>query len=717
MIEPHTPNKKPSSPLHALLSFLVPGLGQLVAGRRSRGITILLSVLILGALSVWTIAQRARFPDYGASLLIFLKVFGQTLLLLIFLMALRRLLARYVLRDAVAEAFSGYGLAIVYLILVVMLTSNIVMLAGTSLDVREVHGLTAVLAAAILSGLWLWQASDAGHVAALPEKSPDPSMTLAIILICLLIFALGYNITNVDMGKAISEIDDFSRLLPDILWPWEQAFEYSQEVVEATQRVQAPCPPGAEGPPPTEPHPTDPWLSASPTCGDLGEREIVGGFIPGTELTLTGGNFPPGEIVEILWRNPIGNAFKPRGVGETEIMIDENGEFTSTLAIPDVVVSESTAQGDLIHTVIARQSSEEVFTGNLSEEMQLALTLMLETIMIGLMATFFGIVLAFPFAFLAARNIMAPIVSTLRRITGSIIGLILGIWLASYLTGQVINLLGGLERAPILIFVTMLVLIFGLGWLGFQLGGTLFARILRALNPTLQRVFITLLLGSLAALPGYFMGLAFSRGVRSIVLGAEVAALDETLFAFIGAALFAMLGAIYSARRSGEEYISIGMIIYSTVRTLMNIVRSIEPIIWGIVAVIWVGLGPFAGTFALTIHTVAALGKLYSEAIESIDPGPLEALQSTGANRLQTVVYAVIPQILPPFISFTIYRWDINVRMSTILGLVGGGGIGFILIQWIRLYQWEAVGIAVWLITITVATLDYVSSNIRERFV
>jgi phosphonate transport system permease protein len=130
-----------------------------------------------------------------------------------------------------------------------------------------------------------------------------------------------------------------------------------------------------------------------------------------------------------------------------------------------------------------------------------------------------------------------------------------------------------------------------------------------------------------------------------------------------------------------------------------------------------VGLGPFAGTIALTLHTIAALGKLYSEAIESIDPGPLEALQATGANRLQTIIYAVVPQILPPFISFTIYRWDINVRLSTIIGLVGGGGIGFILIQWMRLYQYESVGIAVWLITITVATLDYVSSTIRERFV
>jgi phosphonate transport system permease protein len=132
---------------------------------------------------------------------------------------------------------------------------------------------------------------------------------------------------------------------------------------------------------------------------------------------------------------------------------------------------------------------------------------------------------------------------------------------------------------------------------------------------------------------------------------------------------------------------------------------------------VWVGLGPFAGTIALTLHTIASLAKLYSEAIESIDPGPLEAIEATGATRLQTIVYAVIPQILPPYISFTIYRWDINIRMSTIIGLVGGGGIGFLLIQWIRLYDYEAAGIAIWLITITVATLDYVSSEIRERFV
>ena len=116
------------------------------------------------------------------------------------------------------------------------------------------------------------------------------------------------------------------------------------------------------------------------------------------------------------------------------------------------------------------------------------------------------------------------------------------------------------------------------------------------------------------------------------------------------------------------------------------------------------------------MHSIAALGKLYSEAIESIDPGPVEAIQATGANWLQTVWYAVIPQIVPPFVSFTIYRWDINVRMSTVIGMVGGGGIGYLLIQWIRLLDYRSAGIAIWFIAITVAILDFVGSEIRNRF-
>jgi phosphonate transport system permease protein len=194
----------------------------------------------------------------------------------------------------------------------------------------------------------------------------------------------------------------------------------------------------------------------------------------------------------------------------------------------------------------------------------------------------------------------------------------------------------------------------------------------------------------------------------------------ETIFLGMMATLFGIIFAVpvsFLAARNLMSGTWLTMAIYYVVRTILNIIRSIEPLIWAIIAVLWVGLGPFAGVIALTLHSVAALGKLYSEAIESIDPGPIEAVQATGANRIQTIMYAVVPQVLPPFISFTIYRWDINVRMSTIIGAVGGGGIGFLLIQWIRLLDYQAAGIAVWFIAITVAVLDYVSSEIRERYV
>jgi phosphonate transport system permease protein len=159
------------------------------------------------------------------------------------------------------------------------------------------------------------------------------------------------------------------------------------------------------------------------------------------------------------------------------------------------------------------------------------------------------------------------------------------------------------------------------------------------------------------------------------------------------------------------------LIIYVVVRTILNFVRSIEALIIAIVFVIIVGLGPFAGVMALAIHTVAALAKLYSEVIEGIDPGPIEAIRATGGNWLQVVRYGVIPQIVPPFTAFTIYRWDINVRSSIVIGMVGGGGIGFYLIQWIQINQLGAVGSAFIAIAIVVITLDYLSAKVRERLV
>jgi phosphonate transport system permease protein len=152
-------------------------------------------------------------------------------------------------------------------------------------------------------------------------------------------------------------------------------------------------------------------------------------------------------------------------------------------------------------------------------------------------------------------------------------------------------------------------------------------------------------------------------------------------------------------------------------RTILNALRSIESLVMVLVFTVWVGIGPFAGVLALALHTIASNAKLYSEQVESIMAGPIEAITATGANRLQTIIYAVIPQIIPPFISYTMYRWDINVRMSTIIGFAGGGGIGFLLQQNINLLNYRQASAQMLAIAIVVASMDYLSSALRERYV
>ena len=181
------------------------------------------------------------------------------------------------------------------------------------------------------------------------------------------------------------------------------------------------------------------------------------------------------------------------------------------------------------------------------------------------------------------------------------------------------------------------------------------------------------------------------------------------------ATIGAILGTIGGAIVGTGSNFPLGSTLYNLSRTALNTVRSIEPLIMGLVFIIWVGIGPFAGVLALTLHSIAALGKLYSEQVENIDPGPVEAIQSTGASWLQTVVYAVIPQIIPPYIAFTMYRWDINVRMSTIIGFVGGGGVGLLLNQQINLLRYREAGVIVLSIAIVVSILDYASAYIREK--
>ncbi len=155
--------------------------------------------------------------------------------------------------------------------------------------------------------------------------------------------------------------------------------------------------------------------------------------------------------------------------------------------------------------------------------------------------------------------------------------------------------------------------------------------------------------------------------------------------------------------------------IYYFVRTIFNVLRSIEPLIMAIIFAVWVGIGPFAGVLALGIHSTAALGKLFSEQIESIDSGLVEAIKATGASPLQIILYGVVPQVIPQFLALTFYRWDINVRMSTIIGFVGGGGIGFLLQQWINLLKYNQAGTALLAIAIVVITLDVISAKVRAK--
>jgi len=204
------------------------------------------------------------------------------------------------------------------------------------------------------------------------------------------------------------------------------------------------------------------------------------------------------------------------------------------------------------------------------------------------------------------------------------------------------------------------------------------------------------------------------------VLHEGLVLLVQTVFLAFMATAFAIPVAFVLAFPSARNLTrgSLGArFLYTVMRTLMNFVRAVEPLVWALIFISWVGIGPFAGVLALWVHSVAALTKLYSEQIENIDTGPMDAVTATGASTLQVLRYGVVPQVIPPFLSFTIYRWDINVRMSTIIGFVGGGGIGYILKPRVDLGEWGEVGTLVLLIAGTVWLMDILSARIREKIV
>lgn len=196
---------------------------------------------------------------------------------------------------------------------------------------------------------------------------------------------------------------------------------------------------------------------------------------------------------------------------------------------------------------------------------------------------------------------------------------------------------------------------------------------------------------------------------------ASAAALETVQMALVGTVVGALLSlplAFVAARNVTPH-----ALLYRGSRAFIGFVRSIPDLIWGLIFVSAVGLGPFPGTVALAIGSIGMLGKLYAETIEEIDPGQVEALRSTGAHPLQTLALGVVPQVVPSFVALTLYRWDINIRDSIVLGLVGAGGIGFELQTSMRLFRYPEVLTLIVVILIIVLIVEYFSQHVRQRVI
>ena len=157
--------------------------------------------------------------------------------------------------------------------------------------------------------------------------------------------------------------------------------------------------------------------------------------------------------------------------------------------------------------------------------------------------------------------------------------------------------------------------------------------------------------------------------------------------------------------------------VYQTTRTLFDACRGINEIIWALLFVSMVGLGPFPGVLALTVHLIGALGKYYSETIEAVDSELVVAVAATGASRIQTVYHGIVPQVKPLFAGYTFYYLEHSFRAATVLGLVGAGGIGIELITSVRLFQNQQVLTTLMVMVVTVTLIDRLSAFVRMRFI
>jgi phosphonate ABC transporter permease subunit PhnE len=603
------------------------------------------------------------------------------------------------------------------------------------------------------------------------KKSLSRSILIGLgVALVVVVYAYGFQVTEVNFEETRSEIrlTQLTRIIRALAHP--NVFEYEQEEVLVEAPVYLPCPAGEIDYP--EPDTSLPYLLLVPYCEEAGEFIIVQGenFLPGTRgpinfippsgASLTIGSFEVDnegkfeETVKLPNRQPVEEAQIIRVIARLDVgwpYFSEVAKATFNKIVETIFLALlATTFGTLIAIPLSFLAARNLMSDVKSPMTSVSLMILgwLIGMALGGLATrsvaqlsvrlddnwlvtggalvlsliVAGFVLRW--AFSTEEEEQPPgVVLRVARILAMVLAA-LSVILASYLTAHLLYVLGDY----------LMDVLGSLDFIGFFVAQT--GEVLRMVTPLGAALAGGAVIGGVFSQFGLLLTDRFSKstvrivdfilaGLTGAALFAIFGAIIEWLYQFdnlvetfwIPAIVGVILGGLLSLRVGPKDSLPIGMVIYTIMRTLLNAIRAIEPLIYVIIFVVWVGIGPFAGALALALHTIAALAKLYSEQVESISPGPLEAVTATGATRVQTIVYAVVPQIVPPYISFTMYRWDINVRMSTIIGFAGGGGIGFLLQQNIRLLDYRAAAVQMLAIAIVVASMDYISSALRKRFV
>jgi phosphonate ABC transporter permease subunit PhnE len=604
------------------------------------------------------------------------------------------------------------------------------------------------------------------------NRKPDKFRSLKLgffILFALVVYAYGFQVTQVNLNETKSEHrrEQLFRILRALARPNFIEYEKDEFVVRAP--IMIPCPPEGFTPEPVA-DTTQPYMVVTPACSDSLTMVQVQGynfepltrgplnlapFESGVNLQLDSieidrfGNFEATillpnrpseeahEIVAITRRN-VGSPQLTRTAHDTWDKIVETvflALLATTLgvviAIPLSFFAARNLMKDVTSSLLGMSLSILLIPVGLFLGLQVAdWSYQVSQVMTGnMMMAVSGTVLSpvlvwFGLRWALPQQEIRPPETNVRlfRFAVMIVAAFIFIILLYLLSFLMLTWGNALDEA--------------LGNFGFL------GRFIRDLGDILNTVVRVLVALGVAGLFGSFAGRwgealsrrkdALSRAVHVLLAIAAGAALGVILMAIINwfylfrdinlyyayaGGIGAVLGLLASLRYKSTDAVPNGLVLYYVARTIFNALRSVEALVMAIVFVVWVGIGPFAGSLALALHTIASLAKLYSEQVESIMAGPLEAVQATGANRLQTIVYAVIPQIVPPYISYTMYRWDINVRMSTIIGFVGGGGIGFLLQQNINLLNYRDASAQMIAIAIVVSIMDYISSILREKYV